>query len=282
MKLMLGALAATLVVAASSVGVGRFVFERRISRQVDDLLAASQDSQSTVIAESDLAELPEPVQRWLRRAHVVGSAYPVTVRLKQEGQFRLEEDKGWMPFEAEQYFITNPPGFVWVASFEMAPLLSVTGRDRYVDGQGDIDMRLLSLFPVAKKSGGGLDQGALLRYLGEIVWFPAAALSPYIKWEEIDPTTARATMSHQGVTASATFTLDEQGRVTNITAPRYNDAKGNFETWTIPIRTYGELNGIEVPVEGEGIWNYSSGDFSYIRWRVTDVEFNQSSMYERS
>jgi hypothetical protein len=278
-KIVLGAGAAFAVVVASAAGGGRFIFERRISREVGRLFAASQTAYPTFVTETDLATLPEPVQRWLRSAHVVGSERPLTVRLKQKGEFRLEEDRGWMPFTAEQYFTTNPPGFVWVASFEMAPLLSVSGRDRYVDEQGDIDMRLLSLFPVARKSGGGLNQGALLRYLGEIVWFPAAALSPYITWEGIDTTSARATMSHQGMTVSATFTFDEHNRVTDITAQRYNDARGSIETWTIPVRTYGEFDGIGVPVEGEGVWNYSSGDFCYIRWRITDIDYNQREVF---
>jgi Family of unknown function (DUF6544) len=277
-RMAIGAGAAFAVVAASLSG-GRLLFERRVSGEVERLFAASQVSQPSIVTEADLAGLPAPVQRWLHSANAVGHERPVTIRLRQEGQFRLSEDKGWMPYTAEQYFTTDPPGFIWSASFQMAPLLSVRGRDRYVDGRGDIDMRLLSLVPVAKKSGGGLNQGALLRYLGEIAWFPGAALSPHITWEEVDSTSARATMSYQGTTASATFTFDEQGRITAITAKRYNDAKGRIEAWTIPIRAYGEFNGIQVPVEGEGVWNYSSGDFTYIRWRITNIEYNQTSLY---
>ena len=67
--------------------------------------------------------------------------------------------------------------------------------DRYVDGRGSIEMRLLGLMPVANARGERLDQGALLRYLNETMWFPAAVLSPYIAWEGIDATSARATMT---------------------------------------------------------------------------------------
>jgi hypothetical protein len=49
-----------------------------------------------------------------------------------------------MPFEAEQYFTVNPPVFLWRATFRMAPLVSVTGRDQYRAGTGSIEMRLLS------------------------------------------------------------------------------------------------------------------------------------------
>jgi len=67
--------------------------------------------------------LPEPVRRWLRYSQVVGAQRPAMARLRQDGDFRLE-GMGWMPFRAEQYFTTNPPGFLWKASFRMAPLAS--------------------------------------------------------------------------------------------------------------------------------------------------------------
>jgi hypothetical protein len=278
-KIILGGVAAVASAAALTLVVGRVTFERRMSREVKELFAARRDVQPTVVTEDDLTRLPEPVQRWLRYSQVVGRERPTTVRLKQEGQFRLAEDRGWMPFEAEEYFTTDPPGYVWIVSMRMAPLLSVTGRDQYADGMASIQMRLLSLIPVANDSGPGLNQGALLRYLNETMWFPAAAVSPYITWEAIDASSARATMSYGGVTASAMFLFDEQGRLTNMTAERYDNAKDRQEPWSTPIRAYGEFGGVRVPVEGEGVWTYDTGDFSYIRLRVTEIEYNQPSSY---
>jgi len=278
-KIVVGAGAAVALAAFSVLGGGRVFFDRQISGEVENLFASSQRAQPSSVTEAELAEMPEPVQRWLRNSHIAGGERTLTVRLKQEGQFRLGEDKGWMPYKAEQYFTTDPPGFIWKASFAMAPLVTIRGRDRYVNGQGDIDMRVLSLLPVARKSGGGLNQGALLRYLGEIAWFPAAALSPSITWVAVDHNSARATMSYQGVAATATFAFDGDGQVTSITAQRYNDAKGDLEAWTIPIRSYREFNGIRIPVEGDGVWNYNSGDFAYIRWRITDIAYNRPSQY---
>lgn len=279
MNIVVGAHAAFVLIVASSVGVGRLVTERRISREIDDLLAASNDNVPTIVTAKEIAGLPEPVQRWLRYAQVIGKQRPSMVRLKMEGEFRLGEDKGWIPFEAEEYYTTDPPGFVWSVSMEMAPLLTIRGRDRYVEGTGDIDMRVLGTIPVARKRGGALDQGAMHRYLNEIMWFPTAAQSPYITWERIDTNSARATMSYGGVTASANFIFDEQGKLVTMTAQRNNDAKGQALPWFTPISDYGQFAGVRVPVAGEAIWRYDTGDFSYIRLRVTDLEYDQPAMY---
>jgi len=270
---------AVVVVAVSAVVIGQITFTRSISAEIEELFAASRNARPALVTEADLAGLPGPVRRWLRYSQVVRKARPVTIRLKQEGQFRLSEERGWMPFTAEEYYTTDPPGYIWVATFKTAPLLSIFGRDRYNDGTGSINMRLLYVIPVANKSGGGLDQGALLRYLNETMWFPAAVVSPYITWEAIDARSARATMSYGKVTASATFVFDEQGRLTDMRAERYDDAKGRVLPWSTPIRAYGQFGGVRIPVEGDGKWEYESGDFTYIRLRVTDVEYDRPAEF---
>jgi hypothetical protein len=273
------AVVAAILAAAGTLVAGRFTFDRQLAREVDAVLGARRASQPAVLTETHLRDLPGPVQRWLRQAGVVGKERPSTVRLKYAGEFRLAEDKGWMPYESQTYYTTDPPALIWTVTMRMLGLLPLRGRDRYAQGEGSILMKVLSLVPVADKTGGSLDQGSLLRYLGETVWFPAGAVAPYITWEARDPHSAVATMSYGNTTASASFFFDEDGRVTQITADRNNDAIGKRVPWSIPITGYGYFDGVRVPVAGEGVWKYEGGDFTYIRWRVSDVEYNQPARY---
>jgi hypothetical protein len=268
------ALTAALVVGA------RIAFERRMAREIDALLADARPPNTRTIADRDLERVPVPVQRWLRYSKVVGTTLPTTVRLRQNGEFQME-GRGWMPFSAEQYFTINPPGFFWKATFRMMPLVSVAGRDQYRAGQGSIEMRVLSLMPVAKTSGGGLNQGALLRFLGEVQWFPAAALADYITWEAVDAHTARATMTYGGVTASMMFRFDAEGRLIESTAIRYNDSRRRNESWINRNDSDQAFNGIRVPASGEARWEYESGPYPYIRWRITAIERDRPSRFER-
>jgi hypothetical protein len=264
----------------SALTLSRVAFDRRMAREVQGLFAASK-GRSRLVTEADLVGLPEPVQRWQRWSNVVGTTYPVTVRLRQEGEFRMGQNRGWMPFTAEEYYTTDPPGYVWKVTFRMAPLVTVSGRDRYADGQASIVMRLLSLIPVANDHSPGLDQGAMLRFLNETMWFPAGVLSPSITWEPRDATSAVATIRYGGVSAAATFIFDDQGRLTNMTAERFDNAKKAILPWSTPISDYGEFAGIRVPVQGAGVWHYEQGEFPYIRLRVTDLEYNRPEPYRR-
>ncbi len=259
------------------VGIGgilfgvRRSFRNRIDRETTDLLNAARNPEPRVVGEPELAGLPAPVQRWLRASGVIGSTIPSVVRLTQAGEFRLGADKPWMPFHATEHFTLDPPGFLWDASMRMAPLIDITGRDRYTAGAGAIDMRLGAVYPVANESGGNLDSGALLRYLNETMWFPAALVLPNVTWEAIDDTHARATLTDAGQSVSAVFVFDGQDRLIDMTAERWNDSEQALRPWSTPLSKWGEFEGIAMPVAGTGRWGSGVDAYDYICLRVTDV-----------
>jgi hypothetical protein len=274
------AIAAPAAGVAATLAFTRLSFERQLAREVEDLFAAGSPADPPALTEAALAGLPEPAQRWLRNSGVVGQKRPTTVRLRYGGEFRLGEDKGWLPYTSQTYYTTNPPALLWTVEMRMFGVAPIVGRDQYRDGEGSIRMKVLSLVPVADKAGGGLDQGDLLRYLGETIWFPAGAVAPYIRWEPRDADSAVATMTYGGVTASLTFVFDAEGRVIRQeAADRYNDARGRPEPWSVPITGHGQFDGVRVPTEGTAVWNYATGDYTYIHWRVSDVQYDHPERY---
>jgi hypothetical protein len=74
-----------------------------------ELLQQSEQVRPLLITEAHLLGLPEPVQRYLRYAQVIGKETIRAVRLKQKGFMRLQPGQKWLPMVAEQYFTTNPP-----------------------------------------------------------------------------------------------------------------------------------------------------------------------------
>jgi len=279
MRILVGALA--VVAAAIALVAGA---TRRFHRESDDearaLVAEARGAPDRFVDAHELEKLPPPVRRWLAVSGVVGHARAVTVRLKQRGELRTAPDKAWMPVEAAQVFSVDPPGFVWSVDARMMGALPIAGRDHFVAGQGRMLIKLASLFPVADAAGPEIDQGAMLRYLGEIVWFPSAALSDTISWEPIDARRARATMRFAGRSVSAVFAFDDRGRFASLTAQRYMDGGGGrdarLETWSIPATEWRRFCGVEVPVRGTVTWKLASGDFDYYRWEILDVQINPS------
>lgn len=256
--------------------VGNMLFNRKVKNEVRLLFRSSMKNNREIIRKEDLQGLPIPVQKWLERAQIIGKEKVTTVRLKQKGLMRTKEDGPWMSAEAEQYFTVDEPGFIWKAMVKMSPFLHFTGMDKYKEGKGYMNIKVMSLFSVVNATGPEIDQGVLLRYLGEMTWFPAAALSSYVKWDPLDSKTARATMSYKGVTASAVFIFNDDGDPDSFTAKRYRETNGKYvlEEWEVTVKGYREFQGVRIPNEMDVTWKLKTGDFTWYRVEVTDVEYN--------
>ncbi len=163
----------------------------------------------------------------------------------------------------------------------MAPLVYLSGRDKYTDGHGNMLIKLYSLLPIVASTGKELDQGTLLRYMAEMHWFPSAALNDYLTWEAIDANSARATMSYKGVTASGVFTFSEQGDLLNFIAKRYREDKGKYvlEDWGGVAKEFKEFHGVRIGSRVDVIWHYQTGDFNWYQCEITDLEYNTPQLY---
>ena len=264
-----------------SITISTIIFNQKVKSEVEELFEKNKDAKPKIVAESDIEELPEPVQKWLKNSNVIGKERIFAVRLKQQGLIRTKEGQPWMPAEAEQYFTIDEPGFIWKVKVKMAPLLYLVGRDKYYEGKGNMLIKFMALMTVVNARGKEIDQGTMLRYLGETVWFPTAALSKYIKWESIDSNSAEATMSYKGVTASAIFKFKDNGEVTSFVCKRYMRVNDHYslENYSVHLKDYKELNGIKIPTEGEAVWNLKAEDFSVYKFKITEIEYNKPLVY---
>ena len=281
MKIILIALVIIIVLIVSSITMGNFTFKRKVNSEVKKLFKENKKTKSEVVAEEDIKHLPEPVQRYLKYTQIIGKEKINTVRLKQGGYFRMKENQKWMPIEAEQYFNIESIEFIWVAKAKFAPLLSIYAKDEFIDGKGNLLVKLLGLIQVVDAKGYEVDHGEIMRFLAECIWFPSAFLNDYIKWEAIDDSSAKATINYKGTTASAIFHFNEKGEVTKITAKRYREANRKFvlEDWEGHIIEYKMFNSIIIPNKVNIIWKLDTGDFCYDKVEIVGIEYHKPSVY---
>jgi len=254
---------------------GHRAFDRLVRRDVQALQARASAGRAGVVTEEMLAGLPEPVRRYLRYTGVVGRPVPGTIRLHQEGRMRPGPGQPWLPLEAEEHYSVQPPGFVWAGTARLGPVAVARARDMYAEGRGRMLVKVASLWPVADASGEQTDQAAMMRYLSEMIWFPAAFLAGNISFEAVDDSSARVTFTDQGRTATATLFFDEQGRLIDLVAKRYRTADASDpETWSTPVTGYGEFEGLRLPTRGKATWKLPGGDLEYIEVTITDLHYD--------
>ena len=160
----------------------------------------------------------------------------------------------WVPVKAEQWYSVRPPGFVWYATLHIGPVPIVRALDMYLTGEGRMLIKAASLVTVADAKGKEFDQGEMVRYLSEMIWFPSAFLEDNVSFEAVDARSARVILTHGGRTASGTLFFDREGRLTEFVARRYDGT--NLETWSVSIAAYGQFEGLNLPVRGRqhGSW----------------------------
>jgi hypothetical protein len=259
-----------------------FITLSNLNKEIDKIFVQRQDQKQVIITEKMLKELPDPVKRYLIYAGVVGKTIVQTVRLKQVGKIRKSDKQPWMNFDAKQYYSVNPPSFVWIAYMKFFGLPLVRVRDFYMEGRGNILVKALSLITIGNSQGKEMDQGAMMRYLNEMMWFPSAFLGKNISFKPIDANSVKVTLTDLGKSVTATMYFDDEGRLTNFIAPRYRDMgknKFNMENWSTPIKEYGEFEGLKLPKRGAGVWNLKEGDLEYIDLIVTDLEYDTDGPY---
>ncbi|MBK8555945.1 MAG: hypothetical protein IPL65_09335 [Lewinellaceae bacterium] len=81
----------------------------------------------------------------------------------------------------------------------------------YTNGHGHMLIKMNALLPVADTKTPETDQGSMIRFLGELCWFPAAAVSDYLQWEQTDSLSARATIRYAGLTGTGNFHFSPTG-----------------------------------------------------------------------
>jgi hypothetical protein len=277
-----GTIANVILFAAAIVGYANWQFTNTVKKEVTRIFAAVPAQEAEVVTADMLHGLPTPVQNWINHSGLIGEEFIHTVRLKQQGWMHTKPgQEKWVSAEAEQYITIDNPAFVWKANMNLIPMVPVTGRDKFINGRGQMNVKLLGLFNVVKEADAKIDQGALQRYLAEIGLYPSAALSPIIKWEAIDATTAKATMTYNGVAGTVTFHFNPQGDITLLTADRYsgggNDAK--LEKWEVRTIASGVYNGVRIPVKSEVSWKLQNGDFTWYKLEITEIEYNLPQLY---
>ena len=247
---------------------GKVVSSFQFNKDVKTLFSQSKNSVN-IFNYSQLQGLPEPVQRYFRHTIKEGQPYISYVRLTHNGQFKTSPKKDWINIKGEQYFTTTKPGFIWRGATSI-----FTARDMYISDKGKLAVSLFSLFKIAGGQGEKYDQGELLRWLAESVWFPTNLLpNQNLKWKPVDDYHAQLIFSYNGLSLSYLVRFNNKDEITQLETKRYMGEE-NLETWIGKVSDYREENGMIIPFTIEAIYRLKEGDYSYANFNVKRIEYD--------
>lgn len=275
-----GTLLNILILLASLISYGQFSFYNMVQQETDQLLSQNKKIENNIVKEKDIENLPEPVKKWLRNSGAIGKPFISIGKVTQYTEMKMKpEQKKWMSATAIQYTTIDNPAFIWTVDVKMNSLLYFQGRDKFENGKGEMLIKMNSLLNVVNEKGEKLDEGSLQRYLGEMVWFPSLALSPYIAWEQIDSLTAKATMNYKGTSGSGTFYFNSAGEFIKFSAMRYmgNESNAKRHEWILLVDEHKSFDGIKVPSKMTATWKLESNEWTWLNLEITDIRYNKNA-----
>jgi hypothetical protein len=276
-----GTLPNIIILTVSIISFGFYNFQNLVQQETDNILSQIKIHQEDNITENTIKDLPEPVKNWLRNSGVIGKPLISVGKVFQKAEMKIKPDQDdWLSASAIQYTTIENPAFIWTVDVKMNSLFSFQGRDKFENGKGEMLIKINSLINVVNEQGEKIDEGSLQRYLGEMVWFPSLALSPYITWELINDTTAKATMTYMGTKGSGTFFFNPNSDVIKYSCLRYkgNEVDAKRHEWQMLINDYKTFDGIKVPSKMKARWKLEDGDWTWLKLEVIDIIYNENAV----
>ncbi|NMM53290.1 hypothetical protein HII26_12205 [Paenibacillus aquistagni] len=252
----------------------RHEFERTVQAQMD----RSSISQDRFTAE-DIAALPAPVRRFFHYSGYLGQPKMSYMKAAfKKVDFILSPDKPAISIDYTQFnFVQEPVRLAFIDTAMYG--IPFQGLDAYIHGSGSMKGVLAKGFTLFHQTGDEMDQAALVTFLAESLMIPSAALQPYIVWESIDDTHAKATITHDGCSASGVFAFDAVGKLLSFTtedrALISTDGEYQQVPWLVRFDDYEQTNGIKQPTHLQAIWQFSDRDLIYFDSHHVDFEYDQ-------
>lgn len=248
-------------------------FYKKIISEIEFLKSLSSNISKNPLTLDNLGSLPLPLRSYIKYALPEASTNINYAYMQHSGLYRTKPSHNWFPIEGEEHFTAQSPNFIWFAELNIKDILKIKVREKYLNNLGNIWVRLYSLITLVNSKGKESDQSAFIRYISEMVFFPTSFLTNhYISWEEIDSGSFKALIKGNTIT-EVIFHINEFGQIIKATTKdRYRNKTKN--DWTILYDEYMDINGFKVPTYSEAIWNSNNNKYSYSKFYVTKLVYN--------
>src|SRR6266542_3530312 len=168
---------------------------------------------------------------------------------------------------------------IWRATVRMrgAP---ISGFDRLIDGQGEMQWKVLGLIPLVTATGPDITRSAAGRVAAETVWLPAVLCREEVKWTAPDSFRARAGLAVADERSEVEVAIDDAGRLMGVKLKRWGNPEGgefHYADFGGFAERGGKFDGYAIPTELRIRWHFGTERFEsegeFFRGTVDHAEF---------
>jgi hypothetical protein len=251
----------------------RAEFERR-------RLSLKSGASAEILTEGDIAHLPSPVQKYIRRSGAIGLPRVTSVHTKFDTTLYSAPGSSGMSGPSHQIDIVDPPRRLFFMQTRMYGLPVAVLHD-YDGDKATMRVRLARLFDVVSLSGPELSKAETVTVLNDLAAYaPSALTGPQFTWKAIDDAQAQVSFRNGPHVVSATLKFNGEGDLIDFYSSDRSELQGDgtlkILPWSTPLSDYREFQGRRAPAKGEAVYHREDGPFTYGQFAVTGVRYNEA------
>jgi len=270
-----GTIANAIVLIAVIIGYGTSSYYSKYQNDVKTGLQQADYFQNSILTESDIQQLPEPVKKYLRYTGSIGKPKVNNFKIVFTGKIRKNEQSEWMPFSSEQFNFLKTPTRLFFMNAVMKGL-PVAGYHCFKNGDAFMDIRLFSIFRVQYQDGIEMDLSETVTFFNDMCCMaPATLIDKRITWLTVESNKVKASFMNNNITVSAWLYFNDKGELINfISDDRYSADAGKKLPWATPLKDYKEINGYKLFGNAQVIYSYPDRDLCYGTFKLVTIEYN--------
>ena len=249
-----------------------------INNTVSSLKDSVDFTKKRLFTYSELNGQSELLNRFFRSVIKDSIDIPKFITVNQTAKFKTDFNSDWRSLKATQYYTSEIPNFIWVSEMETSQFFWINAIDSYVNGKGNMLIKLNSSITVADSWGVELDKSGLFRYISEAVFFPSKLLpSKNLLWNILDSNKAEIKFINHDNSIVAKLYFNSEFKISKIeTYDKYRALEAGFEKslHTVYFSNYKIVNDLfEVPTSMEVEWDLASGKFKYGKFDIENISY---------
>lgn len=245
-----------------------------IKKEYNDIvkgLAENNKLSKSIINEDDLKVLPEVLQKYYIKNGYIGieSASIIMFDFK-DVEFSMGVNKPNVKIDYTVYDFVKEPSRVALIDSKIFGI-PFQGIDICNDGNASMKGVLAKHITLFNTKFEIIDSA----YLSECIMHPSLALQDNITYKQIDDYSVEATIRVNGRVTTGIFYFNKDYEMTHFVDKKRLCADTNtYEKWSAVVGNYKVVNGINVPMKFQAVWNYSEGDLIYFNSNYMKINFH--------
>jgi len=217
-------------------------------------------------------KLPTAIEQYIDKSNLSQKSYKA-LALQFDGEYSPKPSKS---MKMHTLALLRPtPEMLLGIRLDSNPIVTFNAIETYHNGQANMQMLLFGIVPTGEFNDEKFTRSELARLLAYSVFNPALLKSENIKYETVDETHTKATITDGKIEASVIFISDKSGKIIEVqSSDRVRSVKKKLQrtAWKMKILSYDKFDGLNLPKDIEELWVEEGKDIPYSKYSLTSAK----------